>query len=367
MRILLLLFFSLALGCATLAQFQVGNTTITFNDPSRSGGFGSGGGPGRQIQTEIYYPANASGSNVAVAEGQFPVITFGHGFLMAWDAYSNLWQEFASRGYIMAFPRTEGGFLPSHQNFALDLVVVNEKMLALNGNAGSLFFGHVSELSALMGHSMGGGCAVVAAANNPNVATLVGLAPAETNVSAIGAAANVAVPSVVLSGSSDGVTPPSAHHIPIYNNLGSNCKHFVSITGGAHCYYNNSNFNCDFGEATASNGISITRAEQQQITYDYLNAWLDAVLKASCDGLEAFNALSESDPRTVVTSACAGLTPDPCACFGDFNNDSAVNSIDLLLLLGDFGCSANCLTDLDGDGLSGIGDLLLFLAAFGNC
>jgi hypothetical protein len=52
---------------------------------------------------------------------------------------------------------------------------------------------------------------------------------------------------------------------------------------------------------------------------------------------------------------------------GDFNTDYSVNSIDLLLLLGDFGCSANCLTDLNGDGLSGTGDLLLFLAAFGNC
>ncbi len=367
MKELLVVFFSLALGCAAVAQFEVGSTTITFNDPSRSGGFGSGGGPGRQIQTEIYYPATTAGSNVAVAEGQFPVITFGHGFLMAWDAYSNLWQEFASRGYIMAFPRTEGGILPNHQNFALDLVVVNEKMLALNDNSGSLFFGHVSELSALMGHSMGGGCAVVAASNNPNVATLVGLAPAETNVSAIGAATNVVVPAVILSGSSDGVTPPSEHHIPIYNNIAADCKHFVSITGGAHCYYNNSNFNCDFGEATASNGISITRAEQQQITYDYLNAWLDAVLKGACEGLESFETLVETDERTVVTSACAWLIPDPCACLGDFDSDGAVNSTDLLLLLGDFGCSSTCMTDLDGDGLSGTSDLLLFLAAFGNC
>lgn len=367
MKKCVLLFFSLVLGCAAVAQFQVGSTTITFNDPSRSGGFGSGGGPGRQIQTEIYYPANTAGSNVAVADGQFPVITFGHGFLMAWDAYENLWEEFASHGYIMAFPRTEGGIFPSHQNFALDLVVVNEKMLALNDNAGSLFFEHISELSALMGHSMGGGCAVVAAANNPNVATLVGLAPAETNVSAIGAAQNVSVPSVVFSGSADGVTPPSEHHIPIYNNIAADCKHFVSILGGAHCYYNNSNFNCDFGESVSSGGISITRAEQQQITYDYLNAWLDAVLKASCEGLEAFELLADTDVRTDVNSECDQLNPNPCVCLGDFNNDSAVNSTDLLLLLGDFGCSANCLTDLDGDGLSGTGDLLLFLAAFGNC
>jgi predicted dienelactone hydrolase len=124
-----------------LAQYQVGHTTITFNDPARTGGFGSGGGAGRQIQTEVYYPSTTAGDNVAVASGKFPVITFGHGFAMAWDAYTNIWQHYVNRGYILAFPRTEGGLIPgpSHGDFGTDLKQVSDKMLALNTNANSIF------------------------------------------------------------------------------------------------------------------------------------------------------------------------------------------------------------------------------------
>lgn len=367
MKRLCLLFAALTAGCAAFAQFAVGSTTITFNDPTRSGGFGSGGGPGRQIQTEIYYPATAAGTNVAVADGEFPVITFGHGFLMVWSAYQNIWQEFVARGYIMAFPRTEGGTFPNHQNFALDLALVNDRMLELNDNPASIFFNKLDGTSALMGYSMGGGCATVAAANNPNITALATLALAETNVSAIGAAANVTVPAVVLSGTSDGVTPPSEHHIPIYNALASDCKHRVNIIGGAHCYFNNSNFNCDTGEFFASSGISVSRAQQQQITYDYLNAWLDAVLKGSCDGWTAFNELIDDDPRTTVNADCAsGLDPNPCPCPGDFNNDGVIDTADLLVFLGNYGCAGECLGDFTGDGITGTGDLLIFLSVFGT-
>ena len=95
----------------SLAQtFPIGHTTITFNDPTRTGGFGSGGGTGRQIQSEIYYPGTTSGEDVNLASGTFPVLIVGHGFVMAWDAYQNLWEEFVPRGYIMVFPRTEGSF-----------------------------------------------------------------------------------------------------------------------------------------------------------------------------------------------------------------------------------------------------------------
>lgn len=76
----------LLITTSVFAQYQIGHTTITFNDPSRTGGFGSGGGTGRQIQTEIYYPAAVAGEDVACAADSFPVIVFGHGFAMSWDA-----------------------------------------------------------------------------------------------------------------------------------------------------------------------------------------------------------------------------------------------------------------------------------------
>lgn len=270
------------------AQYNVGHTTITFNDPARSGGFGSGGGPGRQIQTEIYYPALSTGDDVACAADSFPVIVFGHGFAMAWDAYANIWEHYASKGYILAFPRTEGGLIPgpSHGDFAEDLKIVVSRMWLENTNNGSILENHIRQAAAIIGHSMGGGAAALASSGNTFIRTYVGLAPAETNPSAETAASGITVPSLIFSGSQDGVTPAVDHHLPIYDAITASCKNFVSIHGGAHCYFANSNFNCDFGEGSASSGISITRQEQQDRTFAILDEWLKYTLWNDCEGLD---------------------------------------------------------------------------------
>jgi dienelactone hydrolase len=287
-------------------NYQVGHTTITFNDPGRTGGFGSGGGPGRQIQTEIYYPADAAGTDVALADGEFPVVVFGHGFAMTWSAYENLWEEFVPNGYILALPRTEGGLFPapSHEDFGLDLALVANRMLELNTTSGSIFFERVSPNAAIAGHSMGGGATMIAASGNNNIKTIVGLAPAETNPSAVAAASGISVPALVLSADGDAVTTAAEHHTPIYNALSSSCKYFVNIKGGAHCYYANTNFNCDFGELTSGGNITIDREEQHQITYDYLNLWFDYHLKGVVDAYYDFESLIASDNRTDVIIGC---------------------------------------------------------------
>ena len=290
---------AILISSASWSQYQIGHTTITFNDPSRTGGFGSGGGNGRQIQTEIYYPADIAGDNVSLANDTFPVIIFGHGFAMAWDAYANIWEHYAPMGYILAFPRTEGSLIPGpdHGDFGLDLALVGDRMQQENTNGGSIFFDGVAGATAIIGHSMGGGASVLASSGNTNIKTYVGLAPAETNPSAIAAATGVTVPSLIFSGSQDGVTPPGDHHLPIYSGLGANCKLFVNIEGGAHCYFANTNFNCDFGETTSSSGISISRQEQQDRTFAILDPWLEYTLKANCNGLDDALDLAANTPN----------------------------------------------------------------------
>ncbi|MFM6935960.1 MAG: T9SS type A sorting domain-containing protein [Flavobacteriales bacterium] len=282
---LLLIFCSMGV----FSQSPIGHTTLTFNDPNRTGGFGSGGGSGRQIQTEIYYPASSTGTNTPVANGAFPVIVFGHGFAMSWDAYNDIWEHLVPRGYIMAFVRTEGSLIPSpsHGDFGLDLSLVAQKMLELQTTS-TLFQNHIYPKVGVMGHSMGGGASFLAASNNSNIQALIGLAPAETTPSAIAVAPNVLVPSIVFSGSSDGVTPPAQNHIPMFDGITSMCKSFVSITGGGHCYFANANFNCDFGESTSSTGISISRTQQQTTTFILLDPWLDFHLKDNCSAYELF-------------------------------------------------------------------------------
>jgi pimeloyl-ACP methyl ester carboxylesterase len=391
MKTLILLNFTL-LSFLSIAQYQVGHTTITFNDPARTGGFGSGGGTGRQIQTEIYYPAATSGDNVTVASGQFPVITFGHGFAMSWDAYTNIWQHYAARGFILAFPRTEGGLIPgpSHGDFGIDLKQVSDKMLALNSNASSLFNGKILQKAAIIGHSMGGGASFLAAANNTNIETVVGLAPAETNPSAIAAAANVSVPALVFSGSADGVTPPADHHTPIYQGLTSTCKSFVSITGGAHCYYANTNFNCDFGESTSSTNISISRTEQQTVMYGILDPWLDFKLKGICESYAAFKLAIQSTPGTINETSCPSVPTVSISTNGMllsstssgnpisyqwYLNGSAINGatsstyqatqdgVYYLEVSYDYGCAVSNIQTL---GSSGLNELLLLTKLFPN-
>lgn len=352
-----LVFLAATLFVSTLlnAQFSIGHSTVTFEDPDRGG---------RAILTEIYYPANSSGDDVAAAEGEYPVIVFGHGFVMVWSAYANIWEHLVPRGYIMAFPRTEGNIFPNHEAFGQDLAFLVGAMQDLGNNNASPLFGHVNSESAIMGHSMGGGCSFLAGAA-VEVNTIIGLAPAETNTSAIGAAASVNEPVLVLSGDADGVTPPAEHHIPIYEASAADCKHFISIEEGSHCYFANSNFNCDFGEFFPG---SLSRSEQHQIQFNLLDPWLDYHLKSECDDYTAFLDYTESDNRVSREGIC-DYVPNDCLvadCPADLNGDNQVNSADLVTLLSEMGCSSNCLYDLNNDAVVGTADLTVFLAAFGT-
>ncbi len=252
-------------------NYQIGHRQVTYTDPSRNN---------RSILTEVYYPATTAGNNVPVANGQFPVLVFGHGFLMGWDSYKNFWDTLVPMGYIMVFPRTEGSISPSHNEFGLDLRFLNEKIKSENNNSASFLYQHVANTSAIMGHSMGGGCTFIAGENYTNVTTIVNFAAAVTNnPSSITTAAGVTVPLLMFCGENDGATPPSDHQIPMYEACASNCKTLITIKGGGHCYFANYNFNCSLGEATTSPQPTITREEQQAHVMYLLKPYLNYMLK----------------------------------------------------------------------------------------
>lgn len=282
------------LGCAFQVSFSqnfsVGHKQITFVDPSRGN---------RNILTEIYYPANSAGDNVPIANGSFPLLIYGHGFLMAWDAYKCYWDTLVPEGYIMAFPRTEGSIAPNHEEFGKDLRFLNEQFKVENNTSTSFFYQKIANASAIMGHSMGGGASFLAAKNYTNFTTLINFAAANTNPSAISAAAQVTVPLLMFSGGNDGVTPPSSHQIPMYDSCISTCKTHVTILGGGHCYFADYNFNCSFGEATTSPQPTITREEQQERVFHLLKPYLNYVLKGSiADSITFFNRLQNNAPIT---------------------------------------------------------------------
>lgn len=280
-----------------LAQpYLVGHTTITYTDPARSS---------RSIPTELYYPANTAGTGVPVATGSFPIIVFGHGFVMSWDAYQNIWEDLVPQGYILAFPKTETGFSPVHAELGKDLAFLVTKLQSESAtNSSSPFYLHVNSKSAIMGHSMGGGSSFLAGASNTTITTMVTLAAANTTPSSITAASLVTVPNLVLSGQNDCVAPASAHQQPMYDSLASACKAFVSINGGAHCEFANYNFNCAFGESTCTPAPGITRTEQQDVAGDFMKLWLAYYLKDDCAAWTSFNDSLSVSTRISHQATC---------------------------------------------------------------
>ena len=253
--------------------FLVGHKQQTFVDASRGN---------RNITSEIYYPANVAGNNVALATGQFPVLVFGHGFVMSWSSYDNLWNGIVPNGYIMVFPTTETSFAPSHLDFGKDIAFLVGAMKNENLNSSSAFYNSVAPTSAVMGHSMGGGAAFLAVQFDSSITAIATLAAAVTNPSSTTASAFITIPGLVISGGNDCVAPAAQHQIPMYDSLASSCKSFVSIDGASHCQFANYNFFCSTGEATCSPQPTITATAQNSITLDALLPWLNFYLRNNC-------------------------------------------------------------------------------------
>ena len=307
--------FLLILSSYANAQFQVGSQVITYNDPARNN---------RAIECEIYYPADVAGANVALAVGEFPVIVFGHGFAMQVGAYPNWWNEFVPEGYIIVLPTTEGSFLaPDHAAFGADLQFLVNEMQSQGNNNQSPFFNRLNGRSAIMGHSMGGGATFLAAEGFTGADCIVGLAPAETNTSAIGAAANVSTPALIFSGTADGVTPPADHQIPIYDALTSDCKYFVSITEGSHCHYASNTVTCNLGEFSPG---SLSPEDQRQVTYAVVRPWFEYFLKDDCDAWDDFQvALSTESDLGTINSVCSNDAPTIIENGGTLESSQADN------------------------------------------
>lgn len=257
-------------------NYFIGAASYSLSDPDR---------PGRNVQVKLFYPAQTNGNNAPWAGGAFPLVSFGHGFAMAYTAYQNIWEYFVPRGFIMAMVDMENGIFPapSHSDFGRDLHFAARRLLEIaNQDTNDPLYGKLNGKAAFMGHSMGGGSSVLGAALEPGFPdAVVGLSAAETNPSSISAALGVTSAFLMLAGEKDMVTPPASHQLPIYNALGSSCKVYAEIKGGIHCYYALPDLACDFGETTSGSQPGIDRAQQQQATYDIVGPFLEWKLKGA--------------------------------------------------------------------------------------
>lgn len=177
-------------------------------------------------------------------------------------------------------------------------------MQVAGSQSSGLFAGKVTGTSCVMGHSMGGGAAFLSVQYNSSITAISTLAPAETNPTASGAAQNITIPALVFAGANDCVTPAAQHSLLIYNATASSCKSYISIAGGSHCQFANSNFNCSFGESTCSPGPTISRTTQQNKVMEYLIPWLNFRLKNQCQAWFNLQAQLNIDATVSAQQSC---------------------------------------------------------------
>ena len=147
-------------------------------------------------------PAGLPGLVFTPSSGRrLPIVALGHGWLQSVDKYADTMRYLASWGIIVVAPNTHRSLFSSHQGLALDLSRAL-RMVAYGELGGGRVRGDLRRLGVL-GHSTGGGAAVLAAAKDPQIRAVVTVTAAETRPSAVEAAGRVDAPSLHLIGAQD--------------------------------------------------------------------------------------------------------------------------------------------------------------------
>lgn len=142
-----------------------------------------------------------------------PAVAFGHGWLQPPRRYVGLLRHLASWGIVAAAPGTQRGAFPSHRLFAHDLRTALD--ICVNVRLGEGEISVDERKLAVAGHAMGGGCAVLTAAEDERVRSVATLAVSETIPSALAAAHRVTVPGLHLAGGQDLLAPSVSNAEPI--------------------------------------------------------------------------------------------------------------------------------------------------------
>lgn len=142
-----------------------------------------------------------------------PAVAFGHGWLQPASRYRGLLRHLASWGIVAAAPATQQGPLPSHRLLASDLRTALDVCVGVRLGEGEV---SVDERRlGVAGHAMGGGCAVLAAAEDPRIKSVATLAVTETRPSAVEAAKQVSAPGLHIAGGHDLLAPSAANAEPV--------------------------------------------------------------------------------------------------------------------------------------------------------
>ncbi|MBN2497407.1 MAG: hypothetical protein JXR96_22640 [Deltaproteobacteria bacterium] len=272
--------------CEPLAAYRIGHRSAVFSDPARAG---------HQVPVEIYYPAAEAGDDVPLlAAGSYGLVVFGHGRMGPVEAYANIWTALVAAGLVAALPRTEMGQAPDHEALAADLVLCAQRIRT--GDPDGAFAGRIGK-PAVMGHSMGGAVAFMAADLDASpFEALAVLSPGSLDA-AFEAAERLELPGLLLGGTDDCLTPIDEVTEPLFELLGSTDKTLIRIQGAGHCQFSEPEENCELARTRLCGpeepDPSLSREAQHELSARLLAPWLASRLAGDTGAAAAFEQLLE--------------------------------------------------------------------------
>lgn len=199
---------------AARGSFAISQTSVS---NAATPGFGAG---------TIYFPTDTS-------QGTFGAVAVAPGFTATQSSIAWLGPRLASQGFVIFTIDTNSTFdFPSSRadqlKAALDYLV----------NTSSVRTRIDRNRLGVMGHSMGGGGTMEAAAERPSLQAAIPL----TGWHSTKTFSSMSVPTLVIGAENDTVASVSAHSLPFYNGMPSSLdKAFLEINGGSHFTPNSSN------------------------------------------------------------------------------------------------------------------------------
>jgi len=268
------------------------------------------------------YKNSGKGSSVVPAyiylqdpppSGPVPLIVFAHCYMGAGNWYDYIAEALVPQGYVMASLDTWAyDPIADAQAEALDQeFLASAVRQEAATNTTSPIYGMLTNFTALMGHSMGGGATIISssAVTDSTFQALITLS-AEYEP----AASKVAIPAMILTGTEDCICPPDRNAIPIYNNISlSPCKYLINFVNATHCHFDEiPQFVDDFCEEVEKDCGPrqdwLPRETQWGDVNRYSLPFLDYYLKGKKDGLNTINSMLVDDAENnllIYESKCS--------------------------------------------------------------
>lgn len=229
----------------TAGTYQVSEQQLTFAEPAHTGPTGQYLTQ-RTLVIDVRYPHAWRSGGLGPARGPFPLIMFAPGFMQCDDPYSDLLNDWAGAGYVVAavnFPRTDchvgaAAYEPDLVNQPRDMSYALSRLLALSARPHGLLSGLLSSRQiAMAGQSDGGDTVAALAANtcctDHQLTAVAVLSGAEWPPMPGRYFPGGAPPMLFVQGSADDVNPPWTS-VQLYTADLASDRYYLDLFGATH-------------------------------------------------------------------------------------------------------------------------------------